>query len=166
MRSIGSPFIKIEAPREDISLQVPGYTTTEQSPLMSPWTIVDEVPSSIEERVTMFLDPSVITEAPDTKESIVQPSRLRALSYIEPTVHTARDRKKRKYTTQENAKLSCQVCGKLFQRKFNHRKHMETHQSTRLQPFTCEHEGCNKSFGRRTDLFRHEKSVRETQVDT
>lgn len=90
---------------------------------------------------------------------IAQARRPRAFSSDDVRGRTLDGRKKRKYTTQENARLSCQVCGKLFQRKFNQRKHMETHQPTRVRPFTCEYEECNKSFARRTDLARHEKSV-------
>ncbi|KAF2217077.1 hypothetical protein CERZMDRAFT_32776, partial [Cercospora zeae-maydis SCOH1-5] len=53
----------------------------------------------------------------------------------------------------------CQQCGKMFQRVYNLRAHMMTHDPQREHPYACEYRGCAKSFVRRTDLVRHEHSV-------
>ncbi|KAK7554282.1 hypothetical protein IWX50DRAFT_637426 [Phyllosticta citricarpa] len=71
---------------------------------------------------------------------------------------TARTRS-RNATTLENAKYECELCGKLFQRLYNHKSHMETHDPKRVFPHICAANGCERKFVRRTDLVRHEQSV-------
>lgn len=69
------------------------------------------------------------------------------------------NRTKREYTKAEEANCSCDHCGKLFQRSYNLRVHLDTHQRHRVQAHACMYDGCNRRFGRRTDLIRHETSV-------
>lgn len=68
------------------------------------------------------------------------------------------DRPRRIKTTAENARFYCHECGKRFQRVYNLRSHMFKHEATR-EKIQCPHTGCNKSFDRKTDLGRHERSV-------
>ena len=75
---------------------------------------------------------------------------------------THRTRIRRNPTTPENANFTCDVCGKLFQRSYNHKTHMEIHDPRREFPNPCTYPNCNKKFVRRTDLMRHEKSVRRS----
>jgi len=75
------------------------------------------------------------------------------------TAPTHRTRIRRNPTTPENANFTCDVCGKLFQRSYNHKTHMEIHDPRREFPNPCTYPNCNKKFVRRTDLMRHEKSV-------
>ncbi|OCK76613.1 hypothetical protein K432DRAFT_385313 [Lepidopterella palustris CBS 459.81] len=70
-----------------------------------------------------------------------------------------RTRIRRNPTTIENANFSCDICGKLFQRSYNHKSHMEIHDPSRSYPNHCPYQGCSKKFVRRTDLLRHEQSV-------
>jgi len=70
--------------------------------------------------------------------------------------------RKRGKTTAENAQYFCSECGKPFQRNFNLRSHKQTHQPMRDKPFACNHYDCEKRFVRKTDLIRHEQSVRVT----
>ncbi|KAF1993166.1 hypothetical protein P154DRAFT_96576 [Amniculicola lignicola CBS 123094] len=72
---------------------------------------------------------------------------------------TARTRVRRNPTTAENANFSCHVCGKLFQRSYNHKTHLETHNPTRKKEHVCPHGDCDKLFVRKTDLDRHQNSV-------
>ncbi|KAK8211979.1 hypothetical protein IWZ01DRAFT_251371 [Phyllosticta capitalensis] len=72
--------------------------------------------------------------------------------------NTARTRS-RNATTVDNAKYECEICGKLFQRLYNHKSHMETHDPKRAFPHICTANGCERKFVRRTDLVRHEQSV-------
>ena len=72
----------------------------------------------------------------------------------------AEARFKRGFTTAENSTCHCQVCGKLFQRPYNLKAHMETHDPYRQQPHACEYPDCKRRFVRKTDLTRHEQSVR------
>lgn len=50
-------------------------------------------------------------------------------------------------------------CGKLFERSWNYKLHLETHEDDREYPFPCTVPGCSKKFVRRTDLLRHSSSV-------
>lgn len=68
------------------------------------------------------------------------------------------ERPHRVKTTAENARFYCHECGKRFQRVYNLRSHMLKHEATR-EKIQCPHTGCNKSFDRKTDLGRHERSV-------
>jgi hypothetical protein len=61
-------------------------------------------------------------------------------------------------TTAENARFYCNECDKRFQRVYNLRSHMLKHEATR-EKIHCPQSGCNKSFDRKTDLGRHERSV-------
>lgn len=66
---------------------------------------------------------------------------------------------KRGFTTAETSTCHCQVCGKLFQRPYNLKAHMETHDPYREQPHACAYPSCTRRFVRKTDLTRHEQSV-------
>ncbi|GIZ41594.1 hypothetical protein CKM354_000489300 [Cercospora kikuchii] len=68
-------------------------------------------------------------------------------------------RLKRAFTTAENSTCQCRECGKMFQRVYNLRAHMLTHDPQREHPYACEYRGCARRFVRRTDLVRHEQSV-------
>ncbi|KAH7116084.1 hypothetical protein B0J11DRAFT_553213 [Dendryphion nanum] len=72
---------------------------------------------------------------------------------------TARTRLRRNPTTADNANFSCHLCGKLFQRSYNHKTHLETHNPKRKKDHICSIEGCEKQFVRKTDLDRHHNSV-------
>ncbi|GMM39045.1 DNA-binding transcription factor [Saccharomycopsis crataegensis] len=56
-----------------------------------------------------------------------------------------------------NKKYICNYnnCGKVFQRRYNIRSHIQTHLCDR--PYKCSFDGCSKSFVRQHDLHRHEK---------
>lgn len=58
-----------------------------------------------------------------------------------------------------NYKCPAEGCGKLFNRSYNFRAHMETHDENRVYPFKCAVERCDKEFRRKTDLQRHHLSV-------
>ncbi|KAF2273574.1 uncharacterized protein EI97DRAFT_154165 [Westerdykella ornata] len=78
---------------------------------------------------------------------------------------TARTRVRRNPTTPENANYSCATCGKLFQRSYNHKTHLETHNPARKKEHCCQYRDCDKQFVRKTDLDRHEKSVHLKRKD-
>lgn len=73
-------------------------------------------------------------------------------------------KKKRQRTTPEEATHECRVCGKLFKRSYNWKSHMETHNPERKYPHPCtamvNNTPCTKKFQRKTDLDRHNDSVR------
>lgn len=77
-----------------------------------------------------------------------------------------RTRKRRRLTTAENANYQCDLCGKLFQRNYNLKTHMDIHNPRRDKPNLCEHVGCDKKFVRRTDLQRHEQTVSSLSSST
>ncbi|KAF2203192.1 hypothetical protein GQ43DRAFT_430091 [Delitschia confertaspora ATCC 74209] len=100
----------------------------------------------------------MLDESYDSREynDIPYVSRRRAESKKDGTHRT---RIRRNPTTPENANYKCHVCGKLFQRSYNHKTHMEIHDPAREFPHPCTYPQCNKKFVRRTDLVRHERSV-------
>jgi hypothetical protein len=67
-----------------------------------------------------------------------------------------RERRRREFTTEENAHFRCDVCNRLFQRSYNYKKHMEVHNPKREKPHVCE---CGRKFVRPADYKRHVKSV-------
>lgn len=73
----------------------------------------------------------------------------------------SQEKRPRIVTTREDGNYECTVegCGKLFNRSYNYRAHLETHDSERIHPFICELPGCLKRFRRKTDLQRHHQSV-------
>ncbi|OJD40364.1 epithelial zinc-finger ezf protein [Diplodia corticola] len=95
----------------------------------------------------------------------VSPQRLGNVKHTttqsdDSTVNTSTVRtRSRRATTRENANHQCHICGKLFQRGYNHSAHMETHNPNRKKPNACPRQGCGKRFVRRTDLHRHDQSV-------
>nr|OQO30481.1 hypothetical protein B0A51_01710 [Rachicladosporium sp. CCFEE 5018] len=68
-------------------------------------------------------------------------------------------RPKRGFTKPETANCACDQCGKLFQRSYNLKAHLDTHAPNREHPHVCMYSECDKRFVRRTDLVRHEASV-------
>lgn len=76
----------------------------------------------------------------------------------EAEVQALLNRPRRVKTTAENARFHCNECGKRSQRVYNLRSHMLKHEETR-EKIQCLHPGCSKSFDRKTDLGRHERSV-------
>ncbi|OCL13362.1 hypothetical protein AOQ84DRAFT_283289 [Glonium stellatum] len=72
---------------------------------------------------------------------------------------TARMRIRRNPTTPENGHYVCPQCRRLFQRNYNLKSHLQTHDPKRAHPNLCTYAGCERRFVRRTDLSRHEKSV-------
>lgn len=71
------------------------------------------------------------------------------------------EKRPRIVTTREDGNYECTVdgCGKLFNRSYNYRAHMETHDADRVHPFVCALPDCMKRFRRKTDLQRHHQSV-------
>lgn len=73
----------------------------------------------------------------------------------------SQEKRPRIVTTREDGNYECTVdgCGKLFNRSYNYRAHMETHDADRVHPFVCALPDCMKRFRRKTDLQRHHQSV-------
>jgi uncharacterized Zn-finger protein len=86
------------------------------------------------------------------------PRRPEHGQYPEAEVQALLNRPRRIKTTAENARFYCNECDKRFQRVYNLRSHMLKHEATR-EKIHCPQTGCNKSFDRKTDLSRHERSV-------
>lgn len=72
---------------------------------------------------------------------------------------TPRVRRRRNKTAPEDAKFSCDICGRGFVRSYNKKSHMERHDPNRAKINKCHAHGCDMRFERKTDLDRHYKSV-------
>ncbi|KAF2863692.1 hypothetical protein K470DRAFT_205735, partial [Piedraia hortae CBS 480.64] len=59
----------------------------------------------------------------------------------------------------------CACCSKTFRCSTNVVQHMQTHRPSRALPYACDFDSCERCFGRRTDLVRHEVSVHLKKKD-
>ncbi|KAL9089456.1 MAG: hypothetical protein Q9165_005777 [Trypethelium subeluteriae] len=85
-------------------------------------------------------------------------------AFVEQSPHltieeSKRGSTKRRRTPRENANWLCDICDMPFERPYNLKAHLETHDPNRQKPFKCEHEGCSREFVRKTDLTRHVQSA-------
>ena len=115
----------------------------------------------IEERVKTYLGSSSVSDTGDYKPPVDHSVHRRAHSSEDLGAGVLPHRPRRSYTRPDNANYRCNEpqCGKLFQRSYNLKAHMETHDPNRPKAHICQYDGCNKEFVRRTDLVRHERSV-------
>ncbi|QIW99084.1 hypothetical protein AMS68_004602 [Peltaster fructicola] len=149
-----APFIKLESPFD--ANHSPGNIHYEQPAVVNPQDIVTCAPPATPQVVfTPLLTP--LTPMPTESQSTSpQPIKheLEDESYEPEKV-----RRKRGYTTPEDATCSCKQCGKLFRRASNLAAHMQTHEAHRDHPWACRYDQCDKRFNRRTDMERHARSV-------
>lgn len=156
-----SPLVKIESEQavSDSSLFHGIPALQEPSPVRSRDFAVPQAAAS-----DRYVSPgfqSTLSDGADLKPSL-QPDYRRAHSAADTEEIRYQGRRKRSLTGPENASCSCEVCGKFFQRCYNLRAHMETHDANRSMPNKCKYPGCGKRFVRRTDLMRHNESVGQT----
>ena len=71
----------------------------------------------------------------------------------------SKSRKILKKIPGENTVPECIICGKTFERFYNYKSHLQTHDPERLQPFLCDYESCKAKFTRKAELERHKQSV-------
>ncbi|KAK3716206.1 hypothetical protein LTR37_006651 [Vermiconidia calcicola] len=156
------PRVKIESQQE---MLVPSRASVPEAsprhPLDNSRLRTTQHPDSkpVEERIKAYLAPSSTSDPDESKPRIGREDRRRACSSEDLRVGHSEDRQKRCYTKPEDASCFCEKCGKLFQRTYNLKAHMETHDPQRSAPHACEYTGCDKKFVRRTDLLRHEQSA-------
>lgn len=165
LQTSDSPFIKVEEQSEYIRprlYSVPGLMS-EQPSHVNPGDIYASPPlSAFDHSNSPYHVSPKVEEEEDVKHFVrhqrqQRPHNRRAFS--DDTIEVVEDRQKRGYTTHANSTCHCDQCGKLFQRSYNLKAHMETHDPHRDQPHCCPHPGCKRRFVRRTDLTRHEQSV-------
>ncbi|KAF5376811.1 hypothetical protein D9757_008871 [Collybiopsis confluens] len=56
-------------------------------------------------------------------------------------------------------KCTAPGCSRAFDRAFNLKTHVETHNPDRPKPFVCPHPSCGRPFSRKHDLGRHQASI-------
>ncbi|KAF2248637.1 hypothetical protein BU26DRAFT_302716 [Trematosphaeria pertusa] len=78
---------------------------------------------------------------------------------------TPRVRRRRQKIPAEEAKYSCDICGRGFIRSYNQKTHMHTHNPQRPKDHPCMYRDCDKKFVRKTDLHRHCTSVHKKAKD-
>ena len=72
---------------------------------------------------------------------------------------TAR-RKDRRSQRKMDPPPVCDICGRVFERFYNYKSHLQTHNPARPYPNQCDYEGCMSKFTRKAELDRHKQSVR------
>lgn len=150
----GSPWGSEEEPSPAMSHPVPMTLAPEYLHAPANFTHSTQYPSPM----TPHFDPSVqgprhpyhemAFELPETP-----PTRAHSTGSL------TRKRQKRTKTTPENARFTCEYCDHPFTRKYNYAQHLKNKHQPRIKEHICNWEGCTESFGRKTDLLRHEKSL-------
>jgi hypothetical protein len=162
------PMIKLESPEYGRSnvYSTPTASLTETQLLhIDPGALLTSASSSTLHRSNYCPFPSQVkVEQQEHASSLDHERQQRASdsriqSAVSPDCTSSETRTKRGFTTPTTSTCHCESCGRLFQRTYNLRAHMETHDPQREQPFACEYDGCTRRFVRRTDLVRHEQSV-------
>ena len=163
LRTAGSPMIKLEEPTDIMRPRVrhtPEQQPFSESMLVTPSDLFTTPITPFDEQDAM---PAIIASSSDVEAKPaprpLRPAHRRAFSSEDVRGVLSEDRQKRGFTKPENASCHCKQCGKLFQRSYNLKAHMETHAPGRIKPHTCQYAGCGRDFVRRTDLARHQQSV-------
>lgn len=159
-----APLIKVE---ESIEYQrprlysVPGLMSCPQPSHVNPGDLYSSPPLTASDQHTMdALQAASRDEIQESKPALLRPQRTQTRRAVsEDSLNRFEGRTKRGYTTQANSTCKCPECGKLFQRSYNLKAHMETHDPHREQPHLCTYLACRRRFVRKTDLLRHEQSV-------
>ncbi|KAF2772743.1 hypothetical protein EJ03DRAFT_169510 [Teratosphaeria nubilosa] len=165
----GSPRIKLEPSLDHSEDSMPALSWTNPTGepcAVNPGDLVTKPAPSVLQRCPISLPPSVDGTFHSKSEDIKpifrgSPSSRRRSELLDELLDDlCGERQKRGYTKPETASCACDKCGKLYQRPYNLKAHMETHDPHRGQPHACMYEDCDKRFVRRTDLSRHGQSVR------
>ncbi|KAK0337380.1 hypothetical protein LTR02_002011 [Friedmanniomyces endolithicus] len=165
-RNVGSPMIKLEEPPESATPFPNGLPAT-----ISPGHLYSMASRESAMRPPTLpwrpiATPFVPSSSTDFKPALSQrrPANRKAFSCNDVRAIARESRHRREYTKPEEAVCSCQTCGKVFQRHYNLKAHMETHDPARAQPHICLYPDCDKRFVRQTDLLRHEQSTRRRRL--
>jgi len=167
LRPTTSPMVKLEDQSDYASQRlhyIPESTPFDQSMIVNLGDLMTQAPSLPYRPAVNAVSPSGavdLSEKTDVKPTIssTRPPHRRAFSSEDHKDGILDDRPKRGFTSRETANCACDQCGKLFQRSYNLKAHMETHDPHRNHPHVCDYIDCDKRFVRRTDLVRHEQSV-------
>ncbi|KAF7192742.1 Cell wall transcription factor ACE2 [Pseudocercospora fuligena] len=165
LQPVSPPNIKQEDPVDrsrDRLYSIPGLAPSTQPSHVNPGDIYATPPLSAAEQASfagIFAQTKVGVEDTKPMADAGSSTPRRALSKEDSRSPGSDARVKRGYTTHANSTCECDKCGKLFQRSYNLKAHMETHDPEREQPHACPYTDCKRRFVRRTDLIRHEQSV-------
>jgi len=163
LRTAVSPSVKVETPAEFLPGQlqyIPESAAFNQPLLVRPGDLVTHPPSvSNQAAMSDAVDMNQMDMDCKPDFSSLRPSNRRTASSEDCRSLDLDGRAKRSFTKPETASCHCDHCGKLFQRSYNLKAHLETHDPNRDHPHECDYSDCDKRFVRRTDLVRHEQSV-------
>lgn len=159
VRGTESPAVKVEyvSPQYDALVHYRHvHTTPEQSLLVNPSDLVAR-PASTETGYAPIEYASPLPNVGDEKP-VLQSQHQYYLPEGPPRALFA-DGPRRALTKRENGKWFCGLCKAPFQRQYNLKAHMATHDKHRERPAVCGYAGCPHAFTRRADLVRHTESV-------
>ena len=115
------------------------------------------------EQIALVVLPREATDDSDAESACTTQENSSHASIGSKRQSPRRSDKSHMETPEEATYRECQVCGKLFQRSYNWKAHMETHNPERKYPYPCTamvgNAPCTKSFQRKIALDRHFDSV-------
>lgn len=69
------------------------------------------------------------------------------------------DRRNQRKAANDGTAPVCSICGRVFERYYNYKSHLQTHNPARPYPNQCDYDGCMSKFTRKAELDRHKQSV-------
>jgi hypothetical protein len=149
-----SPFVKVEDAVDYSRLR--HYSLSSNAP-------VPIVRSEMYDNTMLSANYPHVAYAPAKLESLsIEPQMLQQQQHLFDHSHVeASDDQspKRGRSSTSDPTCACHVCNRLFQRSYNRKAHMLTHNKDRPRPYKCPEPDCRKAFVRNTDLVRHTKSI-------
>jgi hypothetical protein len=115
--------------------------------------------------------PSMVSNATITGTSYDSRFQEHVPQQVSPTssqgsrLNTTRKSRRKNKTSAEDAKFTCETCGRHFVRLYNKKSHVERHNPHRVKDHSCPEVDCERKFERKADLDRHVKSVHDKLKD-
>ena len=142
------------------------FLPTEESSIESSSQRCDNGPSSIGllSRPTSVLPSSYagseISENVGEKPASSETGESKRKATNTKRITRRHDRRSQRKAANDDTAPVCSICGRVFERYYNYKSHLQTHNPARPYPNQCDYDGCMSKFTRKAELDRHKQSVR------